>query len=154
MPASMHSGRRRHEMRAVANLVGVSALIMLVSGCAAVGPDYETPEAAVSQQWIDIDAPGVNNQSADFAQWWTAFNDPVLDSLVESPLTFADLNLENIVLEGAGASREQFVIVDGLGDRTWIPTQRWVKWERQRKKKEFRAKVHRYLKETGYDQPI
>ncbi|HET8903867.1 MAG TPA: YrbL family protein [Saccharospirillum sp.] len=78
----------------------------------------------------------------------------LLDLLVESPLTFADLNLENIVLEGAGAEPEQFVIVDGLGDRTWIPTQRWVKWERQRKKKEFRAKVHRYLKETGYDQPV
>ncbi|HET8903094.1 MAG TPA: YrbL family protein [Saccharospirillum sp.] len=75
----------------------------------------------------------------------------LLDSLVESPLTFADLNLENLVLEGAGAGQERFVIVDGLGDRTWIPTQRWVKWVRQAKKREFRTKVQRYLKEAGYD---
>lgn len=64
-------------------LFGFAALIMFVSGCASVGPDYQTPEAPMSQQWIDIDAPRVNDQSADLAQWWTVFNDPVLDSLVE-----------------------------------------------------------------------
>jgi outer membrane protein TolC len=74
---------RHHEAHPLAGLIGLTALIMLVSGCAAVGPDYETPQAPMSQQWIDIDAPRVNNQSADYAQWWTAFNDPVLDSLVE-----------------------------------------------------------------------
>ncbi len=84
MPASMNSKRiRHHEAHPLAGLIGLTALIVLVSGCAAVGPDYETPQAPMSQQWIDIDAPRVNNQSADYAQWWTAFNDPVLDSLVE-----------------------------------------------------------------------
>jgi hypothetical protein len=73
----------------------------------------------------------------------------LVDWVVESPLTFADLNLENIVLEGAGGGLERFVIIDGLGDRTWIPTQRWFRWVRQAKKKEFRAKVHRYLEESG-----
>ena len=58
---------------------------MLVSGCTALGPDYEIPEAPVSQEheWIDIDAPRVDNGSADLARWWTVFEDPVLDSLVE-----------------------------------------------------------------------
>jgi NodT family efflux transporter outer membrane factor (OMF) lipoprotein len=65
------------------DLVGVAALIMLVSGCAAIGPDYETPDAPMSQQWIDIDAPRVNNQSTDYAQWWTVFKDPTLNSLVD-----------------------------------------------------------------------
>ncbi len=84
MPASMNSKRiRHHEAHPLAGLIGLTALIMLVSGCAAVGPDYETPQAPMSQQWIDIDAPRVNNQSADYAQWWTAFEDPVLNSLVE-----------------------------------------------------------------------
>jgi len=67
----------------LAGLMGLTTLIMLVSGCVSVGPDYETPEAPMSEQWIDIDTPRVNNQSADLAQWWTAFNDPVLNSLVE-----------------------------------------------------------------------
>ncbi len=84
MPASMNSKRiRHHEAHPLAGLIGLTALIMLVSGCAAIGPDYETPQAPMSQQWIDIDAPRVNNQSADYAQWWTAFEDPVLNSLVE-----------------------------------------------------------------------
>ena len=85
MPASMNSRRtRKTEVRPLARLIGLTALIMLVGGCAAVGPDYETPQAPVSQQWIDIDAPRINNQSADYAQWWTAFNDPALNSLVET----------------------------------------------------------------------
>jgi hypothetical protein len=84
MPASMKfSSICKLYVHPLAGLVGLTTIILLVSGCAAVGPDYETPEAPVSEQWIDIDTPGVNDQSAELAQWWTAFNDPVLNSLVE-----------------------------------------------------------------------
>ena len=67
-----------------ASLVSLAMLITIVSGCA-VGPDYEIPEAKVSQdhEWIDIDAQGINSESADLSQWWTVFNDPVLNSLID-----------------------------------------------------------------------
>ena len=67
----------------VRRLFGLSALLVLVSGCSTLGPDYETPEAPMSEEWIDIDAPRINNQVTDYAQWWTVFNDSVLNSLIE-----------------------------------------------------------------------
>ncbi|MDB2448833.1 PhoP regulatory network YrbL family protein [bacterium] len=75
----------------------------------------------------------------------------LLESMVASDLTFADMNYENIVLENAGGENERFVIIDGLGDRTWIPTQRWFRAVRRRKKRVFRARVERRLSSLGHD---
>ncbi|PTY36337.1 hypothetical protein BGP77_03250 [Saccharospirillum sp. MSK14-1] len=75
----------------------------------------------------------------------------LLSSMVGSTLTFADMNYENLVLEHAGADNERFVVIDGLGDRTWIPTQRWFKRIRQRKKHHFLQRVERRLSSLGYD---
>ena len=85
MPASTNSSSIcQPSVHPLPGLIGLTTLIMLVSGCVTVGPDYKTPEAPMSQQWIDIDAPRVNNQAADYSQWWTVFNDPVLDSLIDT----------------------------------------------------------------------
>jgi NodT family efflux transporter outer membrane factor (OMF) lipoprotein len=98
MPDSMSSSpvvySREHPLTA---LVSLATLILIVSGCA-VGPDYEIPEATVSQEyeWLDIDAPGVNSESADLARWWTVFEDPVLNSLVEKAYQ------QNLTLRVAG----------------------------------------------------
>ncbi len=86
MSVSMRSRRiGRSRKLCLSSLVSVTILMMLVSGCTTLGPDYEVPEVAVSQgdEWIDIDAPQVNNESADLTRWWTVFDDPVLNSLVE-----------------------------------------------------------------------
>ncbi|MDH3671999.1 MAG: TolC family protein [Gammaproteobacteria bacterium] len=77
-------------------LVAVIALASFVTGCTTLGPDYKKPEAQVSAQWIDIDAPRVNSQPADLADWWTVFDDPVLNSLVEMAYT------QNLTLRIAG----------------------------------------------------
>ena len=84
MPASINSSRISDlKVHPVAGVISLAVLVILVSGCAAVGPEYETPEAPISQEWIDIDAPRVNDKSADYARWWTVFEDPVLNSLVD-----------------------------------------------------------------------
>lgn len=75
----------------------------------------------------------------------------LLNSMVDSTLTFADMNYENLVLEHAGTENERFVVIDGLGDRTWIPTQRWFKRIRQRKKYHFLQRVERRLSSLGYE---
>lgn len=77
-------------------LIGLIALALLATSCTTLGPDYKKPEAQVSQQWIDIDAPRVNSQPADLADWWTVFDDPVLNSLVEMAYT------QNLTLRIAG----------------------------------------------------
>ena len=68
-----------------AGFIGLMTMMLLVIGCTSVGPEYEPPESPVSQEyrWIDIDAPRVTDNSADLAQWWTVFGDPLLNSLVD-----------------------------------------------------------------------
>src|SRR5947209_6639023 len=47
-----------------------------------VGPNYGKPPAPVAAEWIDAADKRVRKDSDDLSQWWTAFNDPVLDSLI------------------------------------------------------------------------
>lgn len=56
----------------------------LFAACTTLGPDFETPDAEVADEWIDIEDPKLKSDSAEYAQWWTAFNDPILDSLITS----------------------------------------------------------------------
>ena len=60
----------------------------LAAGCA-VGPDYERPPAEVPAAW-QPDAPwheAAPNDAALKGEWWTLFQDPTLNSLVERALT-------------------------------------------------------------------
>ncbi|MHB8971667.1 MAG: efflux transporter outer membrane subunit [Pirellulaceae bacterium] len=49
-----------------------------------VGPDYGRPAAPVAECWIDAADQRVGSVATDASQWWTAFNDPVLNELVQS----------------------------------------------------------------------
>jgi len=66
----------------------------LLTSCM-VGPDFQRPEAKVSAQWLG-QAPTTPNAATaaeqHLAQWWTAFNDPQLTSLVERSMQ-ANLDL-------------------------------------------------------------
>lgn len=60
----------------------VSTLTLALAGCV-VGPDYRPPETHLPERWSGA-APNVaTTQPAALAQWWTAFDDPVLNTLVE-----------------------------------------------------------------------
>jgi outer membrane protein, multidrug efflux system len=64
------------------------AAIMLLTGCA-VGPDFHRPETPVPPRWSGLSAAGVQQasittpQPAELVEWWKAFDDPMLTSLVE-----------------------------------------------------------------------
>jgi len=70
----------------------------MVSGCA-VGPDFVRPDAPTEEAWIDSDVPQIKTEPADLTDWWKVFNDPVLDSLIETayrqnlPLQIAGLRI-------------------------------------------------------------
>jgi NodT family efflux transporter outer membrane factor (OMF) lipoprotein len=49
-----------------------------------VGPDYMRPAAQVADEYIEVDDPRVISAEADYSQWWTVFNDPYLDNLVQT----------------------------------------------------------------------
>jgi len=65
-------------------LGGFTALFLLLSGCAAVGPDYREPDIRTPDAWSRSIAAQVDqNQDASLQTWWKIFNDPVLDDLIE-----------------------------------------------------------------------
>jgi NodT family efflux transporter outer membrane factor (OMF) lipoprotein len=59
-------------------------LTLMISGCAMVGPDYVKPTVPEPEEWLETEDPQIKSEMADFSQWWTGFNDPILNQLVES----------------------------------------------------------------------
>ena len=74
-------------------IAGMAIAAGLLSGCTGarqwwhnglkVGSNYARPPAPVADRWIDADNPSVISEATDYSYWWTVFNDPVLDRLVE-----------------------------------------------------------------------
>jgi len=75
------------------------SIVVLLLGACAVGPDYEKPEIDTPETWrfSDAEASEVVN-----TQWWTQFEDPVLDKLVDEALS------SNLDVRNAAARVEQF----------------------------------------------
>jgi NodT family efflux transporter outer membrane factor (OMF) lipoprotein len=61
-----------------------------------VGPNYGRPPAPVAQHWIDADDVRVHDDNPDDACWWTVFNDPLLDDIVQTAYH------QNLTLREAG----------------------------------------------------
>jgi len=57
---------------------------MLLSGCTMIGPDFLRPSAKLSDQWLESNDPRVKTAPATYREWWKAFNDPVLEDLIQT----------------------------------------------------------------------
>jgi multidrug efflux system outer membrane protein len=55
---------------------------LLAAGCA-VGPNYQKPDLPVPSTWNEAQQKGVQVRPTELTRWWTSFNDPLLDSLIE-----------------------------------------------------------------------
>ncbi len=85
--------------------IAVLALIFPVAGCS-VGPNYEKPGLPVPAAWTEAQQKGVDARSIELARWWTKFNDPLLNSLVERAVqSNLDLRLAEARIREARASR-------------------------------------------------
>src|SRR3954451_11304868 len=82
--------------RAASDLRSAAALMILgpLAACM-VGPDFKTPIAPVAERFLKQGGP-VLAASADYRSWWKAFNDPVLNRLID--LAYA----QNLTLLSAG----------------------------------------------------
>lgn len=78
------------------SVVGTFAIGYLVSGCITVGPDYVRPSADVSERWIDGDDARIKAEAGEYRDWWTVFDDPILNALVEVAYK------QNLTLRAAG----------------------------------------------------
>jgi NodT family efflux transporter outer membrane factor (OMF) lipoprotein len=75
----------------------VCGLLLFASGCTScqefvrngfkVGPNYQRPPAPLEDAWIDAQNPRVKSTPANYGDWWTVFNDPVLNDLVKTAYT-------------------------------------------------------------------
>ena len=94
--------------------------LLLFSGCQ-VGPDYVSPEYSVPDQWHEQAVQGLEDGSADLQTWWTVFDDPILESLIErSHVDNLDLRIAyGRVMESRAvlgvASGQYWPGVDGVG---------------------------------------
>ena len=64
----------------------IGLIVVTLSGCFAVGPDYKTPDVAVPAEWSKSMHAGVTAAEPDahaLAQWWGALGDPDLSNLIE-----------------------------------------------------------------------
>ncbi len=81
----------------VASLAGCSTgLSEYVHNGFKVGPNYGRPAAPVSEHWIDYLDARVHSEPPQHWAWWTVFNDPVLNSLVDNA------HQQNLTLREAG----------------------------------------------------
>jgi NodT family efflux transporter outer membrane factor (OMF) lipoprotein len=93
---SSRPGARRLSVIGTVGRAGLVACVLTLtgSGCTTlgeyvhngfkVGPNYKRPPAPVAQHWIDANDERVHSQEADDSHWWTVFNDPALNDLVQT----------------------------------------------------------------------
>jgi len=98
-----------HRRRCAA--VVLAPALFLFTGCL-IGPDFNRPETAVSDNWLESKDRRVSVDSAATNRyWWTTFDDPVLTGLVERAYR------ENLTLRQAGVrvlqARAQLGIATG-----------------------------------------
>ena len=77
-------------------VIGTLGALMLLAGCTKVGPDFVKPDAPVADGWTEIGELQLNATQTDHADWWEAFDDPVLDKIVNEAYN------QNLTLQVAG----------------------------------------------------
>jgi len=91
--------------RIAATGLGLS-LVVLLQACTVLGPKYEEPTAQVQDKWSGIETPAMSSDPPLDPQWWkSAFNDPVLNALVETALE-QNLSLRSAALRVLQAQQQ------------------------------------------------
>lgn len=99
-------------MQWITKTLMLALCLVALAGCSAMRSQYQPPELAIPEGWSSTPAQGQGGETVSLVQpehWWTRFEDPELDSLIErvlaanSDLEKATLTLRKALLE-AGVS--------------------------------------------------
>ncbi|MFZ0927155.1 MAG: efflux transporter outer membrane subunit [Syntrophobacteraceae bacterium] len=71
-------------------------LLLLVAGCAKVGPNYSRPATEMNENWLEAQENRIKTGPREYRAWWQVFKDPILDRLIETAYR------ENLNLRVAG----------------------------------------------------
>ncbi len=106
-----HSSKEITMKRPLKSFALCVLFVMLAGGCAMVGPDYQVPTASVQDDWLEYEDSSLETAPVSPEWWKAAFNDPILDRLVNTALA------QNLSLRSAGLrvlqTRQQLAIAMG-----------------------------------------
>ena len=129
-------------------LTVVTAMVVL-GGCAAVGPDYTPPDEPISTQWHTPLKGGLTAgpmDQEDLSEWWCTLNDPLLSRLVEQAVA------GNLDLKAARAKVREARAKRGIEEANLFP---YVgasgKLIRSQGSEETGARTQRTLYNAGFD---
>jgi NodT family efflux transporter outer membrane factor (OMF) lipoprotein len=77
-------------------VIGALGVLVLLAGCTKVGPDFVKPDAPIADGWTEVGELQLNATQTDHAAWWEAFDDTVLDSIINEAYN------QNLTLQVAG----------------------------------------------------
>jgi len=60
-----------------------ASIVIALTACTTVGPDFEKPEAPVAEGWLETAGKSIRIEGGDNREWWKSFNDPALESLIQ-----------------------------------------------------------------------
>ncbi|MFM9958576.1 MAG: efflux transporter outer membrane subunit [Phycisphaerales bacterium] len=95
-------------------------ILPLLAGCT-VGPNYTPPVATAPENWVEPDSALATASSPVIRDWWSSFNDPVLNGLVERAiaenhdLRIAAARVREAMAQRGVAASEFGPRVDGVG---------------------------------------
>ena len=93
-------------------LILIAILFLGLSGCTKLGPNFQTPESKLPSNWSAGQDDLFLSPSPETSQsWWSAFNDPTLDKLIDSAF-HQNLTLQSAALRILEA-RAQLAVVRG-----------------------------------------
>ena len=87
----------------------------LLNGCISVGPDYKAPEVETPDAWHEAAMSDFESGESNLQTWWTVFNDPMLNGLIERVST------NNLSLKTATARIEQAAALRGVSASQFYP---------------------------------
>jgi NodT family efflux transporter outer membrane factor (OMF) lipoprotein len=95
MLAYIHFATAIRQLFALSRL-GVAAVALMPLAACLLGPDFDRPIAPVAEKFLKSAGPALAGHDA-YREWWKAFNDPVLNRLIE--IAYA----QNLTLLSAGS---------------------------------------------------
>jgi multidrug efflux system outer membrane protein len=87
--------------------------LLLLAGCASVGPEYERPETASNPEWLQTEMEQFENSPAELAAWWRTLNDADLNALIDTAI----LQNNNLRIAGLRVLEAQASLGIATGNR-------------------------------------
>lgn len=104
-----------HEIGKLLLMITAALLIVTVVGCM-VGPDYKPPAMKLPAQWNGNDQQmkdaADRGTKTDLATWWQAFDDPLLDTVVEQALSS---NLDEKIATARIREERAYLVISRAG---------------------------------------